>query len=128
MKKVISLLMSFVMLLSVTAGTDLSAYAAVATSGKCGSNIIWNYDKSSKTLSLSGFGETEHASENQWESFKQDVKTLNIGYGITSLSSYIFTDFTSLTYVSLPSSVTYLDYGVFSGCTSLKSISLPSLR
>lgn len=128
MKKVISLLMSFVMLLSVTAGTDLSAYAAVATSGKCGSNITWNYDKSSKTLSLSGFGETEHASENQWESFKQDVKTLNIGYGITSLSSYIFTDFTSLTYVSLPSSVTYLDYGVFSGCTSLKSISLPSLR
>lgn len=128
MKKIISLLMSFVMLVGVMSGFNLTAYAATVTSGQCGPNITWNYDKSSKTLSLSGSGETEIASELQWDSFKQDVKTLNIGYGITSLSNYLFTDFTSLTDVSVPSSVTYMDYGVFSGCTSLKSISLPSMK
>ncbi|MDO4364228.1 MAG: leucine-rich repeat domain-containing protein [Clostridia bacterium] len=132
MKKIISLLMSIVMLVGVMSGLNLTAYASTVTSGKCGSNITWNYDKSSKILSLSGSGTMEETNENAfsmlWESFKQDVKTLNIGYGITSLSNYAFSDFTSLTEVSVPSSVTYMDYGVFSGCTSLKSISLPSLR
>ena len=56
MKKFISLLMSFVMLLSVTAGVDLSAYAAYATSGKCGDNVYSSYDEGSKTLTISGTG------------------------------------------------------------------------
>lgn len=68
MKKIISLLMSLVMLVGVMSGFNLTAYAA--TSGQCGPNITWNYDKSSKTLSLSGSGETEFASEVQWDSFK----------------------------------------------------------
>lgn len=55
MKKVISLLMSFVMLLSVTAGVDLSAYAASNSSDKV-------YSKTIKNL-INKYGEP-HISEN----------------------------------------------------------------
>ena len=57
MKKVISLLMSFVMLFSIISSVNLSAYAEkFATSGKCGDNVYWNYDEGSKILTISGTG------------------------------------------------------------------------
>ena len=56
MKKVISLLMSFVMLLSVTSGLSLNAYAGTKTSGKCGKSVFWNYNTTTATLIISGNG------------------------------------------------------------------------
>lgn len=40
MKKIISLLMAFVMLLSVASGLTLTVYAGTPTSGICGKNVF----------------------------------------------------------------------------------------
>lgn len=94
MKKVISLLMSFVMLFSVISSVNLSAYAS---SGKCGDNVYWNYDKSSKTLTISGTGAMDDFYNE--EGFNEDDYTPWLGYndltvkietGVTSIGEYAF--------------------------------------
>ena len=57
MKKIISLLMAFVMIFSVTSGLTLTAYAETTLSGTCNKNISWQYDPSTKTMTFNGKGE-----------------------------------------------------------------------
>lgn len=55
MKKVISLLLSLTMLLSIVSVVDFSAYAYVET-GKCGDNLTYSLDTSKGVLTISGTG------------------------------------------------------------------------
>lgn len=61
MKKIISLFLSLVMLLSVTARVDLSAYASdyLETNGTCGINCYYNFDYDTGILTISGTGKIE---------------------------------------------------------------------
>ena len=94
MKKIISLFMAFVMLLSVTAGLNLTVYAETATSGKCGENVYWNYDESSKTLTISGKGAMDDygSYDPAYSSYLYKVNNINIVIkeGVTSVGSYAF--------------------------------------
>ena len=57
MKKIVSMLLSVVMLCSVTTGLDLTAYAADTTiTGKCGESATYSYNINTKTLTISGTG------------------------------------------------------------------------
>ena len=55
MKKIISLLLSLAMLLTITSGLNLTAYADVQT-GKCGDNVTYSLDTSTGVLTISGTG------------------------------------------------------------------------
>ena len=55
MKKVLSLLLSITMLLSISAGLDLTAYAQVLT-GSCGENVTYTLDTETGVLTISGTG------------------------------------------------------------------------
>ena len=57
MKKIISLLMAFVMIFSVTSGLTLTAYAGTTLSGTYNKNISWEYNPSTKTMTFSGNGD-----------------------------------------------------------------------
>ncbi|MDO4363615.1 MAG: leucine-rich repeat domain-containing protein, partial [Clostridia bacterium] len=127
MKKVISLLISFVMLLSVTAGVDLSAYADTATSGKCGDSAYWNYDEDTKTLTISGTGMMDNyfdSEDTPWYGFCRHIKKISIGYNITSIGESAFEDCSSLTSVTIPNGVTSIGRRAFDGCTSLTSVTI----
>ena len=128
MKKFISLLMSFVMLLSVTAGVDLSAYAADATSGKCGDNVYSSYDEGSKTLTISGTGvmyDFDDSSEAPWYGYSEDILTVKISSGVTTIGDFAFYDCNSLTSVTIPDSVTTIGVFAFYDCNSLTSVKIP---
>ena len=56
MKKVISLFMAFVMLLSVASSLTLTAYAGTTVSGTSKENISWEYNSITKTMTFSGSG------------------------------------------------------------------------
>ena len=58
-------------------------------------------------------------------SWKTNCSEVNIPYGVTGVGRDCFRDCSSLTSVTLPESVTSLEYGCFWGC-SFTSISLPS--
>ena len=128
MKKVISLLMSFVMLLSVTAGVDLSAYAAYATSGKCGDNVYSSYDEGSKTLTISGTGAMYNSYIDlvPWYGYRENILTVKIETGVTTIGAYAFDHCSSLTSVTIPNSVTTIENNAFSNCSSLTSITIPN--
>ena len=132
MKKFISLLMSFVMLLSVTARLNLTAYAETATSGKCGDNVYWNYDESSKTLTISGTGEMYIYNNGlqgynfaPWIGYCRDILTVKIETGVTKIGMCAFIYCSSLTSVTIPNSVTEIDFWAFSDCSSLTSVTIP---
>ncbi len=87
MKKVISLFLSIVMLLSITAGLDFSAYASMylASSGSCGANARYTFD--GKILTISGSGAI---SDSAFKNANEKVYNAVIENGITSIGSYAF--------------------------------------
>ncbi|MCD7796176.1 MAG: leucine-rich repeat domain-containing protein [Clostridiales bacterium] len=110
MKKVISLILSLTMLLSITAGLDLTAFAT--TSGDFeyevlddGTAEITDYTGSVTELTI--------------------PSTLD-GYTVTSIGNYAFCYCKSLTSVTIPDSVTSIGEFVFCSCTSLISVIIPN--
>ena len=114
MKKVLSLFMSIVMLLSITAGLNLTASA----------------DEEDIALT---YGDYEYSinDDNTVEITKYTGSATNLdilstidGKSVTSIGSYAFDYCRSLTSVKIPNSVTSIGYWAFDNCTSLTSINV----
>lgn len=77
-------------------------------SGSCGDDLTYSYTESTKTLTISGEGdmydyESGHA---PWYSYKNDIQTLIINSGVTSVGNYAFINCSGLTgSLALPDSV-----------------------
>ena len=127
MKKIISLLLSLAMLLTITSGLNLTAYADVKT-GKCGDNVTYSLDTSTGVLTISGTGKMTDYHYYDSTPFYKDtkIKVITIDFGVTSIGEYAFSNCTSLTSITIPSSVTSIGGGAFCWCTSLTSITIPS--
>ena len=127
MKKIISLLLSLAMLLTITSGLNLTAYADVQT-GKCGDNVTYSLDTSTGVLTISGTGKMTDYHYYDSTPFYKDtkIKVITIDFGVTSIGEYAFSNCTSLTSITIPSSVTSIGGGAFCWCTSLTSITIPS--
>ena len=97
MKKIISLLLSLTMLLSIVSVVDFSAYADTLTTGKCGKNVTYSFDAETGVLTISGEGDMENYNyENNPFYKKSNIKTVIIKNGVTSIGSYAFYDCTNL--------------------------------
>lgn len=132
-KKILSIFLSLVLVLSVFAGLEINAYAA--TSGTSG-GVNWNLDKSTGafTITKSGNGRGADYSKYQffggnnqpWYNDRKSIKTVNVEEGVVQIGSYWFYDCTNLTSVNFNSStLDTLGDDLFRGCTSLQSINLP---
>lgn len=120
----------------------LNIYSKIA-SGTCGDNLTWIlYDNG--TLDISGTGEmydfnrfSDEGSDDAipWKNYRQQIKSVKINEGVTSIGSYAFfgrpiygTDSTkndSLLSVDLPNSLIDIRMGAFFGCFSLEYIKIP---
>ena len=138
MKKIISVILSAVIVITALFCFGLAnVSAASGNCGATGSSVTWNYDSSTKVLSLTGTGVVKdygNTSLNRvpWYSYKNEITTVEVGEGITELGTLVFYNLTAVTSVSLPSTLTTIaggvladGYGAFVGCTSLESITLP---
>jgi hypothetical protein len=122
MKKIISLLLSLAMLLTITLGLNLTAYADVQT-GKCGDNVTYSLDTSTGVLTISGTGEMTDSPFGQNSNI---IKSVIIENGVTSIGDSAFCHCKSLTNVTIGSSVTSIGESAFLRCTSLISITIPN--
>ena len=121
MKKVISLILSVAMLLSIVSVVDFSAFADVKT-GKCGDNVTYSLDTETGLLTISGTGDMY-----SYRQFFQNtnIKSVIIESGVTSIGDSAFDGCTSLTDVTIPNSVTSIGYSAFRDCRSLTSVTIP---
>lgn len=135
MKKVISLFMAFVMLLSVASSLTLTTYAGTPTNGQCGENAFWNYDEESKTLTISGTGEMFDYNNNTIRDLNNKpvkalgyydllykVSTIKIIEGITLIGARAFYECSGLKSITIPNSVTLIRTEAFCGCKSLENV------
>ncbi|MBR6513922.1 MAG: leucine-rich repeat protein [Clostridia bacterium] len=113
MKKVISLILAAIMLLSVM---GVGSFASVK-SGKCGDNITWSV--SGDTMTLTGSGKMYDYSGYEdipWYDIKFGIRNLVIANGITYIGDYAFSAMGILDLV-IPDSVTEIgDYSFDNSC------------
>ena len=93
--------------------------------GKCGDNVYWRL-YSDGTLYIYGTGEmmsyNSYSSPSPWKNY--GIKSVIIGYGVTSIGDYTFDNCTSLESVTIPDSVTNIGDYAFKDCTSLASVTI----
>lgn len=120
MKKLTSIVLAVVMLLSVMAVGVVNASAAIVESGSCGDNATYTLDDNG-VLTISGSGDIYNDAFRD----RNDIYTVNIENGVTSIGNRAFYNCTSLTSVTIPDSVTSIGNRAFCECTSLTSIIIP---
>ena len=132
-KKSLSALLALVMLLSITAGVDLSAYAA--TSGDYtyevlddGTVEITGYTGTASSISIPGtIGGKKVTSIGEGAFWAcESLASVTIPNSVTSIGKDAFVNCTSLTSVTLPNSVTSIGKDAFLGCHSLSSVTIPN--
>lgn len=102
----------------------LSLAASANYSGKLGDNVSYIYEDGIKTITISGSGTMSLTFGEPY--FKGEAEHLIVNEGVTNLSWGLFSGFTALKTVSLPSTMTDLGRETFMGCTSLQSIAIPA--
>ncbi|MBQ2245339.1 MAG: fibronectin type III domain-containing protein [Oscillospiraceae bacterium] len=98
----------------------------------CGKNLIWIYDPDSCTLTISGSGpmrnyphSTHDNRTHPWAEYDEEIRTIVVMEGVTSLGTCAFCSCTSLTEVRLPVSLETIGDNAFWNCLSLPSVTIP---
>ena len=110
------------------------------TSGECGqtgSNVTWNYNPDSKTITVEGTGYMMYYNSVQngeswsngapWKAFANEIEYVVISDGITYVGSNTFAHCPSISSVTLPTDqhLYQIGPGAFADCTSLTNIDIP---
>ena len=78
-------------------------------SQSCGESVYWIYDPNEKKLIIYGNGTMNNYKLNDnslpWYSFKQEIETVEIEDGISSIGNYAFYISQKITSISLPESI-----------------------
>ena len=94
-----------------------------------GKNVIWVYDDSTKTLTISGSGAmADYASGSAvpWSSNRSSITSIIISEGVTSIGDWAFYLCQNANSVSIPEGVTSIGEHAFYCCTKLNNVTLPS--
>lgn len=129
----------------------VTAVNELATTGQCGDNVYWNYNKNTKNLIISGTGSMWNYSFDS-PFFRCDIKSVVIEKGVTTIGDFVFHQcdsitnvnvsdsvtiigdgafasnnnyFSKLTNINIPNSVIKIGYNAFDNCVSLMSIIIP---
>ena len=110
--------------------TEGTATTLTLTLQQCGENVAWNYDASSKTLTISGSGamaDYSSADDQPWNSFRDEIESLVINKDVTSIGSYAFTGCAALGSVTYAAGTQLKTIGenAFAACSSLASVIIP---
>lgn len=135
MKKLIPMLLSIALICTFLPNTAFAANAV--DSGMCGDNITWSLD-SDGVLTISGTGKMKDyfIYENiggihnalhlglPWADYTHDVKVKQVivNHGVTCIGAGAFENLKSLTTITVPSSLTRIEWVAFSGCGNLANI------
>ena len=105
-----------------------SITASAADNTQCGANATWAYNSTTKRLTITGTGAMADYSyfSQPWADYMNDITSVEIGQGITSIGKNAFDHCENMASVSIPDSVTSLGINAFYGCKGLESVTIPS--
>lgn len=138
-KRLISLLVALCMAVTLLPVSAITAWAeGPPKSGKCGatgdgSDVTWQLtentdDSSTYTLTIRGSGAMEDYSTSHsrpWNSFCDQITSVVIFPGVTSIGECAFKGFSKLIHVDIANSVISIGSQAFSYCSSLTDIKIP---
>ena len=91
--------------------------------GTCGASAYYDYDPGTNTLTISGSGSMSVNTWNwPWESVSDEITSVIIEDGITSIGDDAFWDFDGLEEITIPASVQKIGMMVFESCDRLEHI------
>ncbi len=96
-------------------------------SGSCGEALTWSLNAAGD-LTVSGTGDMADfaATGAPWAEYRDQIKLVILGQGVTSIGSSAFQDCKNLETVSLPGSLTALGKAAFLRCGELTNVKLPA--
>ena len=140
-KRLLSLLVALCMAVTLLPVSAITAWAedpGPPKNGKCGatgdgSGVTWQLtentdDSSTYTLTISGSGAMEDYSTSYsrpWNSFCDQITSVVIFPGVTSIGECAFKGFSKLIHVDIANSVISIGSQAFSYCSSLTDIKIP---
>ena len=106
---------------------ETHAEGSEVASGTCGDNLTWVLTDDG-TLTISGTGEMwdYEFGKSYVRPYKQQIRVVEIGDGVTYLGNYAFSYFGSLTEIKSWGGVTRMGSHIFRGCENLTKIELPN--
>lgn len=101
-----------------------------ATSGTCGTNLIWEF--ADGTLTISGTGEMTNYTYTgtdpyilpPWNSLRPGITSIIVNSGATSIGDYAFAYCGNMTYAELPDTIITIGDSSFESCGKLQNITL----
>ena len=110
--------------LELTQDTILTAEFAQTVSGQCGDNLYWNYDETTKTISITGSGKMyDYTADTQpWLLFKEQLVEVTTTNTVTSIGTSAFEGCIRLSKISLGTGLEEIAANAFAGCTRLYDI------
>ena len=108
---------------TLTQDTAFVAIFEISRSGHCGDNfnLMWEYDRSEKMLTISGNGSLNSNYTFGLEA-PNEVQKLIIAEGVTSIGNSAFMDYSTLRHVSIASTVTSVYAQAFYNCSGIEEI------
>ncbi|MBQ9531691.1 MAG: leucine-rich repeat protein [Eubacterium sp.] len=152
MKKVISIILTVLLLLSIFCAAPMTAFAYISTYGEIrapGGNVYYELDYSTETLYIRGVGNMEdflYTFEEPYYGTGNDyngeylyatrpspfswgdndcIKNVIIDEGVTSIGRAAFLNCRNITSVTIPSTLIKICEGAFSNCSGLTNVKLP---
>ncbi len=139
MKRLISVILSAMILISLAAAApsalavviaDSSVSASSGTTGDC----TWSFDSSTGNMTITGTGDGRmgyYPDDTQlpWYSLRSKIKTITFGKGVTTVTKGAFAKCTELTTVKFVGSVQTIAESAFEYCSKLSAANLnPPLK
>ncbi len=121
MKKILAVILTVMLILSVCPLGAFNLTASAATSGTTG-DCTWSLDGT--VLTISGNGAMANYSYNSTLPWGKNITEVIIETGVTSIGNYAFNGCSSLASITIPDSVTSIGEGAFYDCSALSSITI----
>lgn len=105
--------------------TAIPVTFAAEAEGSCGANVQWTLENG--RLTVSGSGAMDNFSKNDpapWYELRQQIRSVEITSGVTSIGSQAFYDCGNLTAVTMADSVAKINRFAFLNCTKLTQVTL----